>query len=107
MNYFFLIFWNVEPTVEWYWQGKTEELGEKPVPVPLCPPQIPLGANPGRHVERPATNHLSHGTDLQLKASHYDQVLSTEHSKKIYNENCGRIHEELKQSQIHEELKQT
>jgi hypothetical protein len=27
-------------TVEWYWQGKTEELGEKPVPVPLCPPQI-------------------------------------------------------------------
>jgi hypothetical protein len=30
-------------TVEWYWQGKTEELGEKPVPVPLCPPQIPHG----------------------------------------------------------------
>jgi hypothetical protein len=27
-------------TVEWYWQEKTEELGEKPVPVPLCPPQI-------------------------------------------------------------------
>jgi hypothetical protein len=23
--------------------GKTEELGEKPVPVPLCPPQIPYG----------------------------------------------------------------
>jgi hypothetical protein len=21
--------------------GETEELGEKPVPVPLCPPQIP------------------------------------------------------------------
>jgi hypothetical protein len=30
-------------TVEWYWQGKTEELGEKPVPVPLCPPQVPHG----------------------------------------------------------------
>jgi hypothetical protein len=30
-------------TVEWYWQGKTEELGKKPVPVPLCPPQIPHG----------------------------------------------------------------
>jgi hypothetical protein len=29
--------------MEWYWQGKTEELGEKPVPVPLCPPQIPHG----------------------------------------------------------------
>jgi hypothetical protein len=26
-----------------YLQGKTEELGEKPVPVPLCPPQIPHG----------------------------------------------------------------
>jgi hypothetical protein len=26
-----------------YWQGKTEKLGEKPVPVPLCPPKIPHG----------------------------------------------------------------
>jgi hypothetical protein len=30
-------------TMEWNWQGKTEELGEKPVAVPLCPPQIPHG----------------------------------------------------------------
>jgi hypothetical protein len=34
------------PQVIWVWRatvetGKTEELGEKPVPVPLCPPQIP------------------------------------------------------------------
>jgi hypothetical protein len=29
--------------VEWKWQGKTEVLGKKPVPVPLCPPQIPHG----------------------------------------------------------------
>jgi hypothetical protein len=29
--------------VEWNWQGKTPVLGEKPVPVPLCPPQIPHG----------------------------------------------------------------
>jgi hypothetical protein len=29
--------------VEWNWQGKTEILGEKPVPMPLCPPQIPHG----------------------------------------------------------------
>jgi hypothetical protein len=28
---------------EWNWQGRTEVLGEKPVPVPLCPPQIPHG----------------------------------------------------------------
>jgi hypothetical protein len=32
--------WEWRATVEWYWQGKAEELGEKPVPVPLCPPQI-------------------------------------------------------------------
>jgi hypothetical protein len=30
-------------TVEWYWQEKTEGLEEKPVPVPLCPSQIPYG----------------------------------------------------------------
>jgi hypothetical protein len=34
--------------VEWNWQGKTEELGEKPVPVPLCPPQIPYGLTQDR-----------------------------------------------------------
>ena len=30
-----------EAVVEWYWQGTTDVLGEKPVPVPLCIPQIP------------------------------------------------------------------
>jgi hypothetical protein len=46
-----------------YWQGKTEELGEKPVPVPLSPPQIPHGLTRARtRGERPATNDLSHGT---------------------------------------------
>jgi hypothetical protein len=29
--------------VEWNWEGKTEVLGGKPVPVPLCPPQIAHG----------------------------------------------------------------
>jgi hypothetical protein len=31
-----------------YWQGKTEELGEKPIPLPLCPPQIPHGITRAR-----------------------------------------------------------
>jgi hypothetical protein len=35
--------WVWRETAEWYWQGKTEELGEKPVSVLLCPPQIPHG----------------------------------------------------------------
>jgi hypothetical protein len=46
--------------------GENLQLGEKPVPVPLCPPQIShgldLGPNPGLRGERPATNRLSHGT---------------------------------------------
>jgi hypothetical protein len=41
--------------------GKTVELGEKPVPVSYCPPKIP-GNEPGLCNERPATNRLSHGT---------------------------------------------
>jgi hypothetical protein len=48
--------------------GENRQLGEKPVPVPLCPPQISHGldpgSNPGLRVERPATNRLSHGTAL-------------------------------------------
>jgi hypothetical protein len=50
--------------VESYIDGKTEELGEKPVPVPLT--WIDPGANPGLCSERPATNDLSHGTALVL-----------------------------------------
>jgi hypothetical protein len=32
--------WVCRTTVEWYWQWKTEELGEKPVPMPYCPHMI-------------------------------------------------------------------
>jgi hypothetical protein len=32
---------NWRTTMGCYWQVKTEEFGEKPIPVPLCPPQIP------------------------------------------------------------------
>jgi hypothetical protein len=48
-------------TMEWEWQGKTQEIREKPVPVPLCPPptQNDQEANPGLRHERPATNRLS------------------------------------------------
>jgi hypothetical protein len=48
--------------------GENRQLGEKPVPMPLCPPQIShgldLGSNPGLRGERPATNRLSHGTAI-------------------------------------------
>jgi hypothetical protein len=35
--------WVWRATVEWYWQEKTEELRENPVPVSLCPSQIQNG----------------------------------------------------------------
>jgi hypothetical protein len=31
----------------WQWRGKCEVLWEKPVPVPLCAPQVPLGPTSG------------------------------------------------------------
>jgi hypothetical protein len=48
--------------------GENRQLGEKPVPVPICPPQISHGldlrSKPGLRGERPATNRLSHGTAM-------------------------------------------
>jgi hypothetical protein len=42
----------------------------KPIPMPLCPPQIPHGltpgSNPGLRGERPANNRLNHGTAKQV-----------------------------------------
>jgi hypothetical protein len=42
MRFFLLSQFNGAP-VAWNWQGKPEVFGEKPVPVPLCPPQNPHG----------------------------------------------------------------
>jgi hypothetical protein len=65
----FFIFPSNGASLEWNWQGKTEVFGGNPVPVPLCPPQIPHGltpgSNPGLCGGRPATNRLSHGTATQ------------------------------------------
>jgi hypothetical protein len=47
MRSFLLFHFNGAP-VEWNRQGKTEVLGEKPVPVPLCPPQTPHRPTRGR-----------------------------------------------------------
>jgi hypothetical protein len=45
-----------------YW----EMLGEQLFPVPICPPQIPLGLNYGFRDEMTATNLLSHVMALSL-----------------------------------------
>jgi hypothetical protein len=41
-NIFFLIFGKCGAHGGMTLTGETEGLGKKPVPVPLCPPQIPL-----------------------------------------------------------------
>jgi hypothetical protein len=50
--------------------GETEELGERPVSVPLCqttkPTWTDLSVNLGLRCERLATNRLSHGTVQRL-----------------------------------------
>jgi hypothetical protein len=68
---FFLIFGNVEPTVEWHIQGKTQGLGENPVAVPLCTPKILLdwpGREPGPPRWEPHYKCLR-GFDLQRCSS--------------------------------------
>jgi hypothetical protein len=66
---FFVFTSNGEP-VEWNWQGKTEVLGGKTCPSATLSTTNPTwtdpGSKPGLRGERPATNRLSHGTDLQL-----------------------------------------
>jgi hypothetical protein len=45
--------------------GGNRSTRRKPVPTPLCPPQIPLtrpGREPGRRGWKPATNRFSYGT---------------------------------------------
>jgi hypothetical protein len=59
--------WVRRVMMEW-WQAKTKELGKKPVPLPLCPPQrTNPGANPSLHSKSPATKHLSYGTAKRIQ----------------------------------------
>ena len=48
--------------VEWYWQGKTEDLGETPTKIAtlytINSTWSSVGLNPGFQGERPATNRL-------------------------------------------------
>jgi len=66
------------PLVEWYKQGTAEVMGEKFVPVPLCPPQIPHGltwnytqasALAGRRTPPP----VLHGVSYVTRRNIYDR----------------------------------
>jgi hypothetical protein len=48
ISVFFFIFPCNGAPMEWNWQGKNEVLGEKPVPLLLCSPQIPHGLTQDR-----------------------------------------------------------
>jgi hypothetical protein len=51
-------------------RGNPKNLEKKPVTVPLCPPQIAHGTDPGVNMglcsERPAAYHLSHGMTIYM-----------------------------------------
>lgn len=57
---------------------------EKPVPVPFCPQQIPVGLKPVPRSDRTATNSLSNGTTTE------DQLLKKE-SGSTELETCCRL----------------
>jgi hypothetical protein len=54
--------WIRRAVVEYYWQGKPEELGENPVPVPLCPPLTVPARIPASEVRGRWLKYLSHYT---------------------------------------------
>lgn len=69
--------------MEWYGQGKTEVLGRKPVPAPLCPPHIPRGliwdrtrgANHEVQLNRQIIQNFSYYLTENAHRFHYDCVI--------------------------------
>jgi hypothetical protein len=53
--------WNDNDGVGGRGDGGSDLLGQKPVLLPLCPPQIPQEANPALHCEKRAINLLRGG----------------------------------------------
>ena len=72
--------------VEWYWQGKTEIVGEKPVPVlPLCSPQTPNGLGRNWRRSSAVTGRrlpVCHGTDSCVLLSN---IISDVSESSIFN----------------------
>jgi hypothetical protein len=54
--------WVWRDTVEWYWEGMTEQHGKNLSQCYFHQPQVLHGREQGHLGERPATNRLSHGT---------------------------------------------
>jgi hypothetical protein len=72
--------WVWRATVEWWWQGKREQLGGKRIRVPLCLPQIPHNRlacrEPGAFRKRSrSVNHST--TTFSIAVQMYNNVIST------------------------------
>jgi hypothetical protein len=82
--------WVWGATVEWYWQGNTEELRKNPVSCHFVhhkSDRTDASANPGLRDERPATNRLNHGT--ASKRSSPDPTGAKDHFPECYVCNEG------------------
>jgi hypothetical protein len=55
--------------------GKTEELGEKPFPVPLCPPQIPHGLKQARTRASAVIDNIYLSANFKRSDQNIDYIL--------------------------------
>jgi hypothetical protein len=77
-------------TVGWYWQNRTNELGEKRVSAPLCPPLIPHGLTREQTLSSALRNRLSHGTSFPPLNSN-DVLKYWGQIKRSYQSRCRNI----------------
>jgi hypothetical protein len=75
-GYYFFPFPSNGAPVEWNWQGKTEESGENPVPVPLCLPQIPHGPIRASAVEGRRLTAWAMARPIKGFANHYTEFVA-------------------------------
>jgi hypothetical protein len=88
--------WVWRATVEWYWQGRAKELGEKPVPVPLCTSQNPHGLIRARTLASAVRGRrlttwamAGHSVTLPWTSLFYVQFASWSSLKTIYHCPCS------------------
>jgi hypothetical protein len=87
---FLLCHFNGVP-VEWNWQWKTEVLGRKTCPSATNFTRNPTWTDPGKNQglrgERPATNHLSHGTAVFVTYIEYSTLYKFQFLNSVLSQN--------------------
>jgi hypothetical protein len=77
------LIWVWRATVEWYWQGRTEKVGVKSVPVPLFPLQISHELIRAQTRVSTVPNRLNHGTALFLHHVTARRIICTDYTVNI------------------------